>query len=82
MNQQNGILKVFGVRSYCGLLSVEMEDGMTTVEARATPPNATAYSEDTQILARQLYHLLVTVCTRGRAVGVLMSSPRLDGFGT
>ena len=71
---------VFGFRSYCGLLSVDMEDGMNEVELRTSPPNALNYSEEAQLLARQLYHLLVTVCTRGRAVGVLMSSPRLDGF--
>ena len=58
-----------------------MEDGMVQVESRATAPDPIAYGEDAQSLVQQLYHLLVATCTKGRAVGVLMSSPRLDGFG-
>ena len=59
---------VFGFRSYIGLLSHEMEDGMVQVENRNTAPDPIAYGEDTLSLARQLYHLLVTTCTKGRAV--------------
>ena len=72
---------VFGFRSYIGLLSPEMEEGMQQAERRAVAPEPGRYSEELRSLSRQLFHLLVIVCPKGRAVGVMMSAPRLDGFG-
>eukprot|EP00975_Prorocentrum_lima_P020228 4260086-Prorocentrum_lima.AAC.1 len=39
-----------------------------------------SYGEEGILLAGQLYHLLVTLCQKGRAVAVLVAVPRRHSF--
>eukprot|EP00975_Prorocentrum_lima_P040382 8476122-Prorocentrum_lima.AAC.1 len=67
---------VFAFRSYCALLAPGMEAAMERCERMTEELDPESYGDEGVALAGQLYHLLVTLCQKGRAVAVLMGSPR------
>ena len=70
----------FTFLSYCGLLHDDYETLMDFSAQQPDPLTMTSFAADKQVVAKQLYHMLVMLCNKGRAVNILMSTERHNGF--
>ena len=70
----------FVFASYLGLLHETYDDLLEFAEKQRAPVELDTFSDDAKMLAKQLYHMLVMLCTRGRAATIIQSTERHNGF--
>ena len=70
----------FAFRSYCGLLSGQLEEFMTIAETQSDPIEKDGFGTEATKLAKDLYHLLVILCPKGRPVPILMGGEKHNGL--
>ena len=70
----------FTFLSYCGLLDDDYENYLDFVAAHPSQLVQGTFGADQATLSKQLYHMLVMLCSQGRAVTIMMNVERHNGY--